>query len=223
MEQSLIDKIIGNVLLSCEYTRNEQQSKRKAIELITRTNPYRLVEFENDIEFIKDMIKTYQDKSWITIFGGILENIQRILSNGKKSSEIGIDIELPNRNVYVGSKSGPHWANSDQRKSMGRNSKILVESKNCEVYVVCSYGKSQSNYEYYTQIAGQKGWEFLTGDKEMYQKVMIGLINNENHLKDLKNRVYCDLEKITVEYWKSKFYNENNFDYSKYLNFVSAY
>ena len=100
---------------------------------------------------------------------------------------------------------------------------VFLESKNCEVYVVCSYGKSQSNYEYYTQIAGQKGWEFLTGDKEMYQKVMIGLINNENHLKDLKNRVYCDLEKITVEYWKSKFYNENNFDYSKYLNFVSAY
>jgi hypothetical protein len=105
---------------------------------------------------------------------------------------------------------------------MLRNSKTLKENKHCEVFVVCSYGKSEQKYEHYTQIAGQKGWEFLSDDEKMYQKVMVGFINNTDLLQDLKNRVFGDLENSVVDYWVKNFYTNNQFNSMKYLDFVSA-
>ena len=221
MTQLEVDGIVKKVILSYPLDLGDKKIKTKIKDLVSRSNPYRIFEYDNDSEFIKDMIKTYLDKSWITTYGTLMENIQRELSLGNKTTEAGFDIEYPNRNLIIGSKSGPNWANSDQRKSMSTNAKKIKESRNCDVFVVCAYGKSIQKYEHYTQIAGQKGWELLTSDNEMYKKVMIALKNNQLLIKDLKNKVFCNLENQVIDFWTSMFYVKNKFDEIKYLEFVS--
>jgi hypothetical protein len=220
MNQIEVNKIIERVLNSYPYNTSNSEVK-KIKELTSRTNPYRLSEYDSDVDFIRDMIKTYLDKSWTTIFGNLMEQIQIEVSGGIKTNEVGVDIEFPNKNIYVGSKSGSNWANSDQRKSMLRNSKLLKESKNSEVFVVCSYGKTTQKYEYYTQLAGQKGWEFLTNDSEMYSKIMEGFEINNTHLKNLKKKIFGEIEKYVLSFWTSNFYKNDEFQKQMYLDYVS--
>lgn len=220
MNQIDVNKIVENVINSYSYSSGNSEID-KIKDLIKRTNPYRLSEYDNDVEFIDDMIKTYLDKSWTTIHGKLMEQVQIEVSGGKKTNETGVDIEFIDKNIFVGSKSSPYWSNSDQRKSMLNNSKNLKESKNCEVFVVCSYGKTTQKYEHYTQLAGQKGWEFLTGDSKMYIKIMNGFEVNHTHLKNLKKRVFGGKRKCALDFWITNFYVDNKFDKQIYLDFVS--
>jgi hypothetical protein len=220
MIQNVVNEIVGKIINS--YSHNTSKSEiNKIKELISRTNPYRISEYDSDTDFIRDMIKTYLDKSWTTIFGNLMEQIQIEISGGVKTNEVGVDIEFPNKNIYVGSKSGPNWANSSQRKSLSIDSQFLKESKNAEVYVVCSYGKTTQKYTHYTQLAGQKGWEFLTNDEQMYSKIMEGFEVNNIYLKNLKKKVFGEIEKGAMGFWTEKFYINGVFQRQKYLDYVS--
>jgi hypothetical protein len=220
MIQDVVNEIVGRVINS--YSHNTSKSEiNKIKELVSRTNPYRISEYDSDTDFIRDMIKTYLDKSWTTIFGNLMEQIQIEISGGVKTNEVGVDIEFPNKNIYVGSKSGPNWANSSQRKSLLIDSQFLKESKNAEVYVVCSYGKTTQKYTHYTQLAGQKGWEFLTNDEQMYSKIMEGFEVNNIHLKNLKKKVFGEIEKGVMGFWTEKFYINGVFQRQTYLDYVS--
>lgn len=220
MNQEVVSQLVLDIL-STQLTLTDDIKVESTIKnMIKRSNPYSIHFYDDDISFLHDKLHTYLNKSWETRFGNILEIIQIKVSGGVKSDEIGMDIDLPNSR-YVGSKSGPNWANSDQRKSIMRNSKQLVENKNAEVFVVCSYGKGRKKYEYYTQVAGQEGWELLTNDPEMYSKIDVALDNNKILLQKIKNKVMGNLTKQSVDFWKKSFYNNNKFDRKKYLDYVS--
>jgi hypothetical protein len=220
MTQETVSQIVSNVLSTQLLLTNDIDVKRTIKSMIKRSNPYSIHLYDNDISFLLDKLHTYLNKSWETRFGNILESIQIELSGGVKSSEVGMDIDLP-KNKYVGSKSGPNWANSDQRQSIMRNAKRIVESKNAEVFVVCTYGKGRKNYNYYTQVAGQEGWEVLTNDSEMYQKINVALEENKTTLQEIKNKVVGDIKKQSLDFWKETFYTNNKFESKKYLDYVS--
>jgi hypothetical protein len=204
-----------------QYTKKSKPTK--ATDIISSSNPYRISEFDNDIDFIVSVTDKYLNKSWETIFGNILEQLQISLSGGIKSTERGMDIEYVDRDYFIGSKSGPNWANSDQRKSMERNACSLRLKTNKNIFVCCSYGKKDKIFESYTEIAGQKAWEHLTGDDEMYKKIGISLNTvNKKTLQKLKQTVVGDIKDSVIVFWKSNFYNEGTFDYNLYIEYVSA-
>jgi len=219
MTQKEVSKKVLDVL-SNQLVIKEKNSINRIKSLILRSNPYMLVEFDNDIDFLSKVIETYLSKSWSTYHGNLLELIQISLSGGQKSNEIGIDIDLP-ENTFVGSKSSPNWGNADQRKSISRNAKTLVENKNANVFVVCAYGKGKKVYDSYTQLEGKEGWEFLTKDGEMYNKVLVALKEHKSEVIKLKNIVYGDLTEKAIKFWKNNFYTNNKFDDKKYLDYVS--
>lgn len=220
MNQEIVSQIVLNVLSTQLLSTNDIDAEKTIKSMIKRSNPYSIHLYEDDISFLLDKLHIYLNKSWETRFGNILESIQINVSGGVKSGEVGMDIDLPN-NVYVGSKSGPNWGNSDQRNSTMRNSKFLVESKNAKVYVVSSYGKGRKEYDYYTQVAGQEGWEILTNDSEMYLKIDVAIEENKTILREIKNKVFGDITKQVIEFWKQKFYTDNKFESKKYLDYVS--
>lgn len=220
MNQKTVSQLVLEVLLTQLSSTDDMKVEKTIKNMIKRSNPYSIHFYDDDISFLLNKLHTYLNKSWETRFGNILELIQIKVSGGTKSNEIGMDIDLPNCK-YIGSKSGPNWANSDQRKSIMRNSKQLVESKNAEVFVVCSYGKGRKEYEYYTQVAGQEGWEILTDDSEMYEKIDVALEKNKTLLQKIKNKVIGNITKQSVDFWKKSFYTKNKFDRKKYLDYVS--
>lgn len=220
MEQEKVNIIVKNVLQVGIEIYERKQNLTRIKKLMSSLNPYRLHEYENDIDFLVSSIQSYLNKSWETVFGNITEKIQIQLSGGKKSEKIGVDIELPN-NVYVGSKSGPNWGNSDQRKSIDRNSKKINEETNGQVYVISSYGTTTKKYDNYTQLAGQKGWEFLTNDSDMYYKVQMALSENQKLLREFKEKVFGDIKQEAIDFWIKNFYINNQFNKQKHLDYVS--
>lgn len=203
-----------------QYRKNPNT---KVTDIISSSNPYRISEFDDDIDFISSVTDKYLNKSWETIFGNILEQLQISLSGGIKTLERGMDIEYPNKDYFIGSKSGPNWANSDQRKSMERNASALKSKTNKHIFVCCSYGRKEKVFESYTEIAGQKAWKHLTGDAEMYKKIGICLNTvNKKTLQKLKQLVVGDIKNDVIDFWKSNFYNEGTFDYNLYIEYVSG-
>jgi hypothetical protein len=219
MTQKDVSKKVLDIL-SNQLVIKEKDSMKRIKSLISRSNPYMLVEFDNDIDFLLKVIETYLGKSWSTYHGNLLEYIQCSLSGGVKSDEVGMDIDLQN-NTYAGAKSSSSWANADQRKTMERNSKRLKEKKQAKVFVTCAYGKGKKEYESYTQLAGQEAWEFLTGDEDMYYKVLNALEEHKSEVIKLKESVYGDLTNDAIEFWKKNFYTNHKFDKKKYIDYVS--
>lgn len=220
MEQEKINKIVKNVLQSETSVYKNKKNQNRIKQLVSRLNPYRLHEFKDDLDFLVNGIQTYLNKSWETIYGNLMEKIQIELSDGKKSKKIGVDIDLPN-NVYVGSKSGPNWGNSDQRKSIEKNAKKINEETNGQVFVICAYGSTSKVYDNYTQLAGQKGWEFLTNDSDMYYKIQHAFCENKTILQEFKDKVFGDIKQEAIDFWIKNFYINNKFDEKKHLDYVS--
>jgi hypothetical protein len=151
--------------------------------------------------------------------GIIYEKIQIALSGGIKVSEIGVDYFIP-PNKYFGAKSGPNWANSDQRKSMEVNASKLKSEGN-EVFVISIYGNSHTEYRSYTQLCGKEGLELITDDPDMYQKVFVAFRENQEVFNSLKDNLFKNLENEVLNFWTDEFYTDNTFDEIKYLNYVS--
>ena len=102
---------------------------------------------------------------------------------GWKSGIEGIDLEFDNAGIryIVDIKSGPNWGNSSQIKRMISNfhraTKILRTS-NSKLHIVsvngCCYGRDNrpdKNGIYY-KFCGQKFWEFISGDVNLYTDII---------------------------------------------------
>jgi hypothetical protein len=219
MEQEQVNQKVNEVIRKYSYNLNNKEIQKKVNEIINSINPFSYSEFETDIDYILFSAEKYMDKSWETTRGNIFEQIQISISGGHKSEKVGMDIEFEKRDVCVGSKSSPKWANSDQRNRMSQIAKKISEQHNKKVVVCTSYGSGVKNFDGYDQYSGTNAWEFLSGDNQMMNKVMIAY--NKSNIKKLKERYYGDFVNQVVLFWKEKFYINEKFDYSLFLNHVS--
>jgi hypothetical protein len=219
MKQCEVNQKVNKVVGKYSYNLKKKEIQKKVNEIIKSINPFSFSEFENDIDFILFSAQKYMDKSWETTKGNIFEEIQIVISGGYKSDKVGVDIDFKDRNVCVGSKSSPNWANSDQRKRMTHNAGEINEKYNKRVVVCSSYGSGVKNFDGYDQYSGPNAWEFLSGDKEMMNKVMTAY--DQSEIKKVKKQYYGDFINEVVLFWKEKFYIDDKFDYNLFLNYVS--
>jgi site-specific DNA-methyltransferase (cytosine-N4-specific) len=160
-----------------------------------------------------------------------------------------IDLEFRRNDAYyiVGIKSGTAWGNSDQISAMKTHfasaRKWLREHEHVTLPIVavngCMYGtesrplkdilrvRGQANRpeepdRVYYKYAGQDFWDFLSGDDQLYQTIIVPF-GKQAKEKDTQFREHYDrkLNQMTQEFMTRFLTSENAIDWGKLIDFVS--
>lgn len=190
----------------------------KLDSVLKRKNPY-LFRAKNIItahELIKLLLDAHLSSQEEGIFGGFLEELAificGIVYGGKKSSAEGIDLEFEQDRIkyIVSIKSGPNWGNSQQIARMIDNfrkaKRILGMSGKLHIIAVdgCCYGKNNNpDKGDYLKLCGQRFWELISGDVDLYTKIIepLGYKAKEKNEKFLKEYAKV-INKFTIGFWK---------------------
>ena len=190
--------IASDVVTPFYEKRIEKLKSIKLKDVMKRKNPYlfKAKNIQTAGDLVNDILNAFLSSQEETIFGDLLENlainINHSVFGGKKAEEgkfRSVDLIFKkDKKVYVvGIKSGPNWGNADQVSTMRKNLKeakrILRESgEKLEIIGVngCVYGKdnvplkkhsSDSDLDYF-KLCGQNFWELISGDKDLYKKLI---------------------------------------------------
>ncbi|MDD2753452.1 MAG: PmeII family type II restriction endonuclease [Candidatus Portnoybacteria bacterium] len=214
--------------------------------IFARKNPYlfKAKNIETAGDLAKAILDAFLSSQEETIFGDLMENLAihicRQIFNGKKAEEgkyksIDLIFERENKFYIVGIKSGPNWGNSDQVNIMRRNFKLAkkeirvgADKKTIIAVNGCMYGRDNSPHKVskdpalsYYKICGQKFWELISGDNELYKKIVQPLDKEakkrDETFKDLYIKKINEMTEDIVEL----FYSKSNLDWDKIIEYVS--
>ena len=214
-------------------------SSLKLTTVLARKNPYlfkakSLVTAPDIVKSITDAFLSSQEE---TLFGDWLEGLAIFVNqkvyNGRKSGIPGIDLEFDHQNVryLVTIKSGPNWANSSQIKKLEldfKTAKKTLQTSGAQTNVVavngCCYGRdNKPNKGGYYKYCGQRFWEFISGDPELYTKIIepLGYQARERNEEFLEAYVQM-INKFTKEFLDIFCTDEGNINWEKLIRFNSA-
>ena len=160
----------------------------KLSKVLSRKNPY-LFKAKYVLtadQIIRGIVDAHISSSEEGIFGDWLEGLA-IFINGKvyggyKSGITGIDLEFDNNGVrnIITIKSGPNWGNSSQIVKMitdFKTAKKALRTSNSNLNIIaingCCYGKdNKPDKGDYFKYCGQRFWEFISGDKNLYINII---------------------------------------------------
>lgn len=164
--------------------RIQSVEKLQLGQVLKRKNPY-LFRAKNVLtaeQIVRGVVDAHISSQEETIFGDWLEglaiHINQLIYGGWKSGITGIDLEFDLNSVryIVNIKSGPNWGNSSQISKMQTDFKtasrtLRTGNSNLQIVAVngCCYGKdNQPDKGNYFKYCGQRFWEFISGDPNMY-------------------------------------------------------
>ena len=159
--------------------------------------------------------------------------VNELACNGQKSSSPGIDLDftLDGVRYVVAIKSGENWGNSSQKKRLeqdfGNALRVVKQSKRVgELHAVLGicYGKSRrlvrGNYQ---EIIGQQFWEFISGDPDLYLKIIDPLgfeAKQQNALFEAQKRIVY--QQFTDKFTQEFCYPNGQIDWDKLVRFNSG-
>ncbi|MBI9038849.1 MAG: cytosolic protein [Bacteroidales bacterium] len=168
--------------------RIESLNKLKLKLVLRRKNPYLFkTKYILTVEqIIKGLTDAHISSSEEGIFGNWLEGLAIFINqevfDGWKSGITGIDLEFDTDNIryIVTIKSGPNWGNSSQitkMKSDFNTAKKTLRTSNSGIIVMpvngCCYGiDNKPDKGDYFKYCGQEFWEFISGDEDLYTKII---------------------------------------------------
>jgi len=175
-------------------------------DVLAKKNPYlfRAKNVTTSSEIIDGILSAFLSSSEEGIFGNWMERlaiyVNQSVFNGRKAAVDGIDLDFDRDGIryLVAIKSGPNWGNDSQIKKLidqfntarGRlgtsGSKVVLQCVNG-----CCYGISHEGNEYktkgaYYKICGQRFWELISGDPDLYTN----LIEPLGHEAEKKNQEF---------------------------------
>jgi len=208
--------------------------------VLKKKNPY-LFKAKNVLtsqDIVKGIVDAHISSNEETIFGDFLEGLAIFICSktygGWKSSAHGIDLEFDKdgKRYLVSIKSGPNWGNKSQidkliadfntaKKTLGTgNSNLQVITVNG-----CCYGRDNKPLKAagYFKYCGQRFWEFISGDSELYLKIIEPL----GHQTKQKNEEYLQLysqmlNRFTLEFSTQFCLDNGKIDWDKLIRFNSA-
>jgi len=240
---SLINDIVQYVEKNIPSFHEKRLNKIESLklkEVLKKKNPYlfKAKNIEKADEIINNIVDAYISSSEEAMFGDWLEGLAIFINGkiygGRKSGIKGIDLEFDNENTrnIVSIKSGPNWGNSSQIEKMENNFNTAIKTlrtsnSNLQIKCVngCCYGKDNNpDKGSYFKYCGQRFWEFITGDENIYTDIIKPLGYkakecNENYSKQYSRKInifvkefvdnFCDINgsikwKELVEYNSSK-------------------
>ena len=233
--KNYVEKNIG----SFHQKRLDSLNGLKLNRILIRKNPY-LFRAKN-ILLAQDLVTTLLDAHLSsqeeTIFGKLLEGLSIFICKkvygGMKSSAEGIDLEFEKKGVkyIVAIKSGPNWGNSSQIQKMLDNfrkaKRILGTNVNRQNIVAingCCYGKEEAfEKEEYLKLCGQRYWEFISGDSELYVQIIEPLGYKAKQKNDEFTKAYSKIiNQFTKEFIKEFCKQDGSIDWNRLVEFNSG-
>ena len=197
--------------------RLDSLKRLKLNKILERKNPY-LFKARNILlaqDLVRILLDAYLSSQEETIFGNFLEGLAIFINqkvyNGWKSSTQGIDLEFNKDNVryIVAIKSGPNWGNSSQIRKMQddfRKAQQTIRTSNSNLHVIavngCCYGRnSKPDRGDYYKYCGQKFWEFISGNPDLYLKIIKPLGYSAKEKNEEFQEEYAQMvNKFTLEF-----------------------
>lgn len=211
----------------------------KLRKVLRKKNPYlfkaKYILTAQDI--IKSLTDAFISSQEETIFGDWLEGLAIFINgqvyNGRKSGIPGIDLEFDKDNFryIVTIKSGPNWGNSSQIGKMRADFKTAqkaLRTSNSQLNIIavngCCYGRdNHSDKGDYFKYCGQKFWEFISGDTDLYTKIIEPLGHQAKDRNDEFTQSYSQMiNKFTKEFADSFCMTNGSIDWDKLVLFNSA-
>jgi hypothetical protein len=211
----------------------------KLRKVLGKKNPYlfkaKYILTAQDI--IKSLTDAFISSQEETIFGDWLEGLAIFINgkvyDGRKSGIPGIDLEFDKDGVryIVTIKSGPNWGNSSQIGKMRADFKTAqktLRTSNSQLNITavngCCYGRdNNSDKGDYFKYCGQKFWEFVSGDTELYTKIIEPLGHQAKERNDEFIQSYSQMiNKFTKEFADTFCMDNGSIDWDKLVRFNSA-
>jgi hypothetical protein len=187
-------------------------------------------------DLVRILLDAHLSSQEETIFGNFLEGLAIFINekayNGWKSSTQGVDLEFNKDNIryIVAIKSGPNWGNSSQVRKMRedfRKAKQTIHTSNSNLHVIavngCCYGRnSKPDKGDYYKYCGQKFWEFISGNSDLYLKIIKPLGYSAREKNDEFKEKYAEIvNKFTLEF-SDKFVVDGKINWVALVQFNSA-
>ncbi|MDR1589779.1 MAG: hypothetical protein LBS51_06255 [Oscillospiraceae bacterium] len=184
-----LDKYIQEELVADFYgKRLEKLDGVRLNTLLKRKNPYlyRAKNLQTGEHFVRQILDAFLSSSEETQFGDLMEKLSIHICGevfgGRKSAASSIDLEFTRDEKYyiVSVKSSPNWGNSSQISKMKANfttaKRILGTNSSIRNVIAvngCCFGKDDvPDKGDYLKLCGQRYWTFISGDEDLYLKII---------------------------------------------------
>lgn len=218
--------------------RIDSLNKLKLKTVLKKKNPYlfKAKYLLTAEQIIKGLTDAFVSSNEETIFGDWLEGLAIFINskvyNGWKSGITGIDLELDKDGIrYILTiKSGPNWGNSSQISKMKADFKTAMRTlrtSNSKLQIVaingCCYGKdNRPDKGDYFKYCGQRFWEFITGDENLYIDLIEPLGHKAKERNDEFVKSYAQmLNKFTKEFTNDFCKDSGEINWDKLVRFNS--
>lgn len=233
-----VTQYVENNIITFHQKRINSIENLKLNAILKKKNPY-LFKAKNILTtevLVKNLIDAHISSNEETIFGDWLEGLAIFINTkaygGYKSGISGIDLEFENDNIryIVSIKSGPSWGNGSQIKKMisdFKTAKISIRTSNSNINVIavngCCYGKLRKvDKGDYFKYCGQRFWEFISGEKELYTAIIEPLGYKAKEKNEVFFESYAKTINIFTKEFANKFcLNDGSIDWNKIVEFNS--
>jgi len=237
-QQEITDYVAENIQIF-HQRRLDSLQKLKLMDVVKRKNPYlfKAKDINTAQDFVKTILNAHLSSQEEGVFGGFLEELAIFICSqvygGQKSSAEGIDLELEKNNIryIVSIKSGPNWGNSSQVAKLRdnfRKAKRILRTNTSSTNVVavngCCYGKDRKpDKGDYLKLCGQKFWEFISGDNNLYTDIIEPLGHQAKEKNEQFMKEYAKvINKFTAEFLGKFCDAEGNMLWEEVVKFNSA-
>jgi hypothetical protein len=146
-----------------------------------------------------------------------------------------LDFDKEGQRYLVAIKSGPSWANGSQVKKLMdqfNTARKRLSTSGAKINIVCvngcCYGRSNEKTEYksngnYYKICGKRFWELISGDANLYIKLIDPLSKEaEEKNKEFKESYGNLINRLTKEFLEEFCKNDGSIDWERLLIFNSS-
>ena len=237
--------ITSDVIKPFYEIRLSRLESAKLSDISKRKNPYlfKAKNIETAGDLAKSILDAFLSSQEETIFGDLMENLAihvcHEVFNGKKAEEgiyrsVDLLFEREGKTYVVGIKSGPNWGNSDQVNTMRKNlrnaKKLLRAAGKKDIVSVngCMYGRDNVPHKVnknpdlsYYKICGQAFWELISGDDQLYKKIIQPLAKEAKKRDEVFKTLYVKKINEMTKDVVDRFYTKDNLDWEKIIDYVS--
>lgn len=188
-------------------------------------------------QIVRSLTDAFISSNEETIFGDWLEGlaifINKKVYGGWKSGINNVDLEFDNSGIryLVNIKSGPNWGNSSQIEKMRADFKSAIKTlrtSGSAVQVIavngCCYGlDSNPDKGDYYKYCGQRFWEFISGDSDLFTEIIEPLGYKSKEKNDSFSEAYARMINLfTLEFSTDFCMANGSIDWTKLVQFNSG-
>lgn len=213
-------------------------------QLLLNLNPYLIIK-EGDYlvstllqKAIDANISSSEEILFENWLRGLAIFINQRVYGGQRPDIPGIDLEFTKDDIryIVNIKAGPKWHNKSQRDKMlseFNDAKRTLATSGSKLQVVavngCCYGRDDKPHKFpakgtdYLKLCGQRFWEFISGDEELFIKIIEPLGHMAKERNDEFILSYSKMINVFTKEFADNFCkNDGSIDWERLVKFNSS-